>query len=145
MKKSFKISNQEYCFYIKYLDLIENEKLLHAANNRIEKYTHSNPINKTDHFLNYSMQNYFDLFFLDILSKFFFRKSIVRLKLNLILALHEAEYNNFNHMIYKLNFKTIIFDILKFTIVSLSSPLWLSYKFLSFKISFENKNVSLKK
>ena len=67
MKKSFKITNQEYFFYIKYLDLIENEKLLNAANNRIEKYMHSNPINKTDHFLNYSMQNYFDLFFLDIL------------------------------------------------------------------------------
>ena len=99
MNKSFKISDQEYQLYIKYFNLIKNEKLLHSANTRIENYVNSNTMKYMDYFLNSCLQSYFDIFFLDFLSKFFFRRSIIRLKLNMILALQEADYDNFNKMI----------------------------------------------
>ena len=141
MNSDFKISKKEYSFYIKYFNLIENQKLLDIANIRIEKYINNNSLKNTDFFLNSCIRYYFDIFFLDFLSKFFFRKSIIRLKLNLILALQEADYNNFNHMIETSTIKKAIFDTLKYLIISVTFPAWLIYKFLLFKLIFINKNV----
>ena len=141
MNSNFKISNKEYSFYIKYFNLIENKKLLDIANIRIEKYIDNNSLKNTDFFLNSCIKYYFDIFFLDFLSKFFFRKSIIRLKLNLILALQEADYNNFNHMIETSTIKQAIFDTLKYLIISVTFPVWLIYKFLLFKLIFIKKNV----
>jgi len=141
MNSDFKISNKEYSFYIKYFNLIENQKLLDIANIRIEKYINNNSLKNTDFFLNSCIRYYFDIFFLDFLSKFFFRKSIIRLKLNLILALQEADYNNFNHMIETSTIKQAIFDTLKYLIISVTFPVWLIYKFLLFKLIFIKKNV----
>ena len=141
MNKSFKISNQEYLFYIKYFNLIKNEKLLNAANIRIENYVNSNTMKYIDFFLNSCIQNYSDIFFLDFLSKFFFRRSIIRLKLNMILALQEADYDNFNRMIDSANIKIIILDLFKFIIILLTFPIWLLYKFFIFKLNLVSKNV----
>jgi hypothetical protein len=141
MNKNFKISNKEYLFYTKYFNLIENKELLRTANIRIENNIDFNSIKYGDFFLNNCIQHYFDMFFLDFLSKFFFRKSVVRLKLNMILALHEAEYVNFEYMIDSTNIKVIIFDTLKFIIVLFTFPIWLMYKFLIFKFNFVSENV----
>ena len=141
MNKSFKISDQEYQLYIKYFNLIKNEKLLHSANTRIDNYVNSNTMKYMDYFLNNCLQNYFDVFFLDFLSKFFFQRSIIRLKLNMILALQEADYDNFNQMINSANIKIIILDIFKFIIILLTSPFWLIYKFFIIKLNLVSKNV----
>jgi len=141
MNNDFKISNKEYSFYIKYLNLIENKKLLDIANIRIEKYINNNSLENTDIFLNSCIKNYFDIFFLDFLSKFFFPKSIVRLKLNLILALQEADYNNFDHIIETTTIKEVILDAFKYIIISVTFPVWLIYKFLLFKLIFVKKDV----
>ena len=145
MYQDFKISDKEYTFLVKYFNLIENKKLLNAANIRIENYINNNSVKYTDFFLNNCLKYYLDIFFLDFLSKFFFRKSIIRLKLNMVLALQEADYDNFNHMIETINFKVTILDILKYTIILVTFPVWLLYKFLVFKLTFIKKNVSLKK
>ena len=141
MNKSFKISKKEYLFYIKYFNLIKNEKLLDTANTRIENYVTSNDMKYIDYFLNSCIQNYSDIFFLDFLSKFFFRRSIIRLKLNMILALQEADYDNFNRMIDSANIKIIILDLFKFIIILLTFPIWLLYKFFIFKLNLVSKNV----
>ena len=141
MNKSFKISKKEYLFYIKYFNLIKNEKLLDTANTRIENYVTSNDMKYIDYFLNSCIQSYSDIFFLDFLSKFFFRRSIIRLKLNMILALQEADYDNFNQMIDSANIKIIILDVFKFIIIMFTFPIWLLYKFLIFKLNLVNKNV----
>ena len=141
MNNDFKISNKEYTFYIKYFNLIENKKLLDIANIRIEKYINNNSLENTDIFLNSCIKNYFDIFFLDFLSKFFFPKSIVRLKLNLILALQEADYNNFDHIIETTTIKEVILDAFKYIIISVTFPVWLIYKFLLFKLIFVKKDV----
>ena len=141
MNKSFKISKKEYLFYIKYFNLIKNEKLLDTANTRIENYVTSNDMKYIDYFLNSCIQNYSDIFFLDFLSKFFFRRSIIRLKLNMILALQEADYDNFNRMIDSAKMKIIILDLFKFIIILLTFPIWLLYKFFIFKLNLVSKNV----
>ena len=141
MNNDFKISNKEYSFYIKYLSLIENKKLLDIANIRIEKYINNNSLKNTDIFLNSCIKYYFDIFFLDFLSKFFFPKSIIRLKLNLILALQEADYNNFNHIIETTTIKEALLDVFKYIIISVTFPVWLIYKFLLFKLIFVKKDV----
>ena len=112
MNKDFKISSKEYFFYVRYLNLIENKKLLNTANIKLENYLNNNSVKYTDFFLNSCIRHYFDIFFLDFLSKFFFQRSIIRLKLNIVLALQEAEYDNFNHMINNTNFKLVMLDML---------------------------------
>ena len=140
MKKDFKISDQEYSFLIKYFNLIENKTLLHTANIRIENYVSNNSVKYTDFFLNNCLKYYIDIFYLDFLSKFFFRKSIIRLKLNLVLALQEADYKNFNHIIGTSNKKEVILDFFKYIIISVTFPIWLMYKFLLFKLNLIKKN-----
>ena len=141
MNKDFKISDKEYTFFIKYFNLIENKTLMHNANIRIENYINNNSVKYTDFFLNNCLKYYFDIFYLDFLSKFFFRKSIIRLKLNIVLALHEADYKNFNHMIETSNINVVFLDTLKYSIISTTFPIWLLYKFLKFKLISKKKNV----
>jgi hypothetical protein len=141
MNKDFKISDKEYTFFIKYFNLIENKTLMHNANIRIENYINNNSVKYTDFFLNNCLKYYFDIFYLDFLSKFFFRKSIIRLKLNIVLALQEADYKNFNHIIKTSNINVVILDSLKFLIISATFPIWLLYKFLKFKLISKKKDV----
>jgi len=141
MNKDFKISDKEYTFFIKYFNLIENKTLMHNANIRIENYINNNSVKYTDFFLNNCLKYYFDIFYLDFLSKFFFRKSIIRLKLNIVLALQEADYKNFNHMIETSNINVVFLDTLKYSIISATFPIWLLYKFLKFKLISKKKDV----
>ena len=141
MNKDFKISDKEYTFFIKYFNLIENKTLMHNANIRIENYINNNSVKYIDFFLNNCLKYYFDIFYLDFLSKFFFRKSIIRLKLNIVLALQEADYKNFNHMIETSNINVVFLDILKYSIISATFPIWLLYKFLKFKLISKKKDV----
>jgi len=141
MNKDFKISDKEYTFFIKYFNLIENKTLMHNANIRIENYINNNSVKYTDFFLNNCLKYYFDIFYLDFLSKFFFRKSIIRLKLNIVLALQEADYKNFNHMIETSNINVVFLDTLKYSIISATLPIWLLYKFLKFKLISKKKDV----
>ena len=141
MNKDFKISDKEYSFLIRYFNLIENKTLLHTANVRIENYLNTNSVKYTDFFLNNCLKYYFDIFFLDFLSKFFFRKSIIKLKLNIVLALQEADYENFNHIIETSNIKEAILDFFKYTIILVTFPVWLLYKFLLFRLTLIKKNV----
>ena len=141
MNKDFKISDKEYTFFIKYFNLIENKTIMHNANIRIENYINNNFAKYTDFFLNNCLKYYFDIFYLDFLSKFFFRKSIIRLKLNIVLALQEADYKNFNHMIETSNINVVFLDTLKYSIISATFPIWLLYKFLKFKLISKKKDV----
>ena len=63
MIKNYSISDQEYKFYIKYLNLIKNEKLLQSANIRLNNYINNNSLKNSDFFLNSSIHNYIDIFF----------------------------------------------------------------------------------
>jgi hypothetical protein len=57
------------------------------------------------------------------------------------LALQEADYKNFNHMIETSNINVVFLDTLKYSIISATFPIWLLYKFLKFKLISKKKDV----
>ena len=115
---------------MKYFYLLENNKLLQIANIKVENYLNENLITITDIFLEKCANRYLDIYYIDLLSKFIFKKSLARFKLNLIIALHESDFENFNYIINNSNLTKSFYDIFKFTFVLLTSPLWLLSKLL---------------
>jgi len=99
-----------------------------------EKIQIINSISNIDLFLESCNCYYYDIFYLDFFSKFFFKKSFIRFKFNLIVALHESDYENFNNMVNNSTITKILLDILKFVFIFITSPLWLIYKLLKSKI-----------
>ena len=134
MNKIFTITASEYSKYVKYFSLMDNSQLLEIANFKVKNYLKDNSISNIDLFLESCNCYYYDIFYLDFFSKFFFKKSFVRFKFNLIVALHESDYENFNNMVNNSTITKILLDILKFVFIFITSPLWLIYKLLKSKI-----------
>ena len=135
MNKIFTISNEKYLKYVKYFSLMEKDKLLQIANIKVENYLKYNFVTNTDIFLEKCTQNYLDIYYIDLLSKFIFKKSIARFKLNLIIALHESDFKNFNYMIDNSNLIKSFYDMLIFSFVLITSPLWLLSKLVQTKLN----------
>jgi hypothetical protein len=135
MLNIFQISNKEYSYYIKYLDLFPNNELLKIANIKINNLLNKNTPKYLDFFLNNCIHYYYDIFFIDFTTKYFFKKSIIRFKLNLILALHEADYENFNLMMNSSTIKKILLDFTRFLIIVFLFPLWLVFKFIKLNLN----------
>jgi hypothetical protein len=134
MNKVFTITATEYSKYVKYFSLMDNSQLLEIANFKVKNYLKDNSISNIDLFLESCNCYYYDIFYLDFFSKFFFKKSFIRFKFNLIVALHESDYENFNNMVNNSTITKILLDILKFVFIFITSPLWLIYKLLKSKI-----------
>ena len=135
MNKIFAISNEKYLKYVKYFSLMENDKLLQIANIKVKNYLKYNFVTNTDIFLEKCTQNYLDIYYIDLLSKFIFKKSLARFKLNLIIALHESDFENFNYIINNSNLIKSFYDILIFSFVLITSPLWLLSKLVQSKLN----------
>ena len=75
MNKVFTITVTEYSKYVKYFSLIANSQLLEIANFKIKNYLKDNSISNIDLFLENSNCYYYDIFYLDFFSKFFFLKN----------------------------------------------------------------------
>ena len=135
MNKIFAISNEKYLKYVKYFSLMEKDKLLQIANIKVENYLKYNFVTNTDIFLEKCTQNYLDIYYIDLLSKFIFKKSLARFKLNLIIALHESDFENFNYIINNSNLIKSFYDILIFSFVLITSPLWLLSKLVQSKLN----------
>ena len=134
MNKVFTITATEYSKYVKYFSLMDNSQLLEIANFKVKNYLKDNSISNIDLFLESCNCYYYDIFYLDFFSKFFFKKSFIRFKFNLIVALHESDYENFNNMVNNSTITKILLDILKFVFIFITSPLWLIFKLLKSKI-----------
>ena len=134
MNKIFTITATEYSKYVKYFSLMDNSQLLEIANFKVKNYLKDNSISNIDLFLESCNCYYYYFFYLDFFSKFFFKKSFIRFKFNLIVALHESDYENFNNMVNNSTITKILLDILKFVFIFITSPLWLIYKLLKSKI-----------
>ena len=135
MNNKFIISSEQYLKYVKYFSLLENNELLQIANIKVENYLNENLITNTDKFLEKCAHRCFDIYYIDLLSKFIFKKSLARFKLNLIIALHESDFENFNYIIDNSNLTKSFYDIFKFTFVLLTSPFWLLSKLLELKFN----------
>ena len=125
MSKNFLISKKEYSTYVKYFSFLEKDSILDFINQKLENHLKKKSISKIDIVFKNSTDCYLNIFYLDFLSKFFFKKSLIRFKLNLVIASHEADYENFNKVINETKLLNFFFDIPKFLFVIITSPLWL--------------------
>ncbi len=125
MSKNFLISKKEYSTYVKYFSFLGKDSILDFINQKLENHLKKKSISKIDILFKNSTDYYLNIFYLDFLSKFFFKKSLIRFKLNLVIASHEADYENFNKVINETKLLNFFFDIPKFLFVIITSPLWL--------------------
>ena len=135
----------EYENFAKYLSVNYSEKIHNIANNEIEKYAKKHSLSLFDIFENNSEKNFINFFYLDFLSKYFFKNSFFRFKLNLILALNEADYENFNIMRRENSLFSLAKSLIIFVLIVISAPFWLILRIIilsndKVKNYFFNKN-----
>ena len=140
MSKNYLITKKEYSTYVKYFSFIEKDNILNLINLKLEDHLKKSSISKIDILFKNSTNLYLNIFYLDFLSKFFFKKSLVRFKLNLIIASHEADYENFNKIINNTKLLNFFFDIPKFIFITITSPVWLFFVWLKL-IFFKNDKI----
>jgi hypothetical protein len=129
MKKrndNFLITSEEYKSFVKYFSLISKKNILYIANKKITIFLIDNNISKIDLFLQNLEKNFINLYYLDFICRFFFKNTIIRYKLNLILALHEADYDNFN-IILKNSLISLIIDLCIFALIAITVPAWILF------------------
>ena len=122
MSKNYLITKKEYSTYVKYFSFIEKDNILNLINLKLEDHLKKSSISKIDILFKNSTNLYLNIFYLDFLSKFFFKKSLVRFKLNLIIASHEADYENFNKIINNTKLLNFFFYFTKFIFIIITSP-----------------------
>ena len=135
----------EYKNFAKYLSVNYSEKIHNITNNEIKKYSKKHSLSLFDIFENNSEKNFINFFYLDFLSKYFFKNSFFRFKLNLILALNEADYENFNIMRRENSLFSLAKSLIIFVLIGISAPFWLILRIIilsndKVKNYFFNKN-----
>ncbi len=140
MSKNYLITKKEYSTYVKYFSFIEKDNILNLINLKLEDHLKKSSISKIDILFKNSTNLYLNIFYLDFLSKFFFKKSLIRFKLNLIIASHEADYENFKKIINNTKLLNFFFDIPKFIFITITSPVWLFFVWLKL-IFFKNDKI----
>lgn len=135
----------EYKNFAKYLSVNYSEKIHNITNNEIKKYAKKHSLSLFDIFENNSEKNFINFFYLDFLSKYFFKNSFFRFKLNLILALNEADYENFNIMRRENSLFSLAKSLIIFVLIGISAPFWLILRIIilsndKVKNYFFNKN-----
>tara|TARA_Y100000816_G_C26107656_1_gene589213 strand:+ start:3319 stop:3759 length:441 start_codon:yes stop_codon:yes gene_type:complete len=122
----------EYENFAKYLSVNYSEEIHNIANNEIEKHAKKHSSSLFDIFENNSEKNFINFFYLDFLSKYFFKNSFFRFKLNLILALNEADYENFNIMRRENSLLSLAKSLIIFVLIAISAPFWLILRIIIF-------------
>lgn len=122
----------EYENFAKYLSVNYSEEIHNIANNEIEKHAKKHSSSLFDIFENNSEKNFINFFYLDFLSKYFFKNSFFRFKLNLILALNEADYENFNIMRRENSLFSLAKTLIIFVFIGISAPFWLILRIIIF-------------
>tara|TARA_B100000886_G_scaffold231655_2_gene161763 strand:- start:1680 stop:2111 length:432 start_codon:yes stop_codon:yes gene_type:complete len=133
----------EYENFVKYLSLNYSKKIHNIANDEIRKYSEKNS-SLSFFFETNSEKNFINFFYLDFLTKYFFKNSFFRFKLNLILALNEADYTNFNTMRINNFYLSLLGNFVIFAFISLSTPFWLILKIIIFTYNKVKNYVYLK-
>lgn len=113
-----------------YLSLKFKEEIYLFAKNKIDLFLKNRNLSQIDVILNSISCNKINLYYLDFITKFFLKKALIRYKLNLILAVSEADYDNFEILIKKNNLIEIIYEFLIFVIVFFTIPFWILFHIL---------------
>ena len=122
-----------------------NEEIYDVANYEIKKYFEKNSSILFDLIVLNSEKYFINFFYLDFLTKYFFKNSLFRFKLNLILAINEADFGNFNIMRMKNSYLSLFKNFIIFAFIMLTTPVWLTLKFIIYRYIKLKDNLLLKK
>lgn len=125
LKNIYQLEYYEYTLISIYLKLLPNKEIFDILNQRLLIFSKYKNFDKIDIFIKKISKNSLNLHYLDFFVKYFFRKSILRYQLNLILALHESNYDDFQAILSKRNIFIIFYEFLIFILIFFSFPMWL--------------------
>ena len=95
VKNIFQLDYSEYERLSSYLKLETKEEIFNILNQKLLLFSKYKNFSRLDVFIKKIKKNIINIYYLDFFIKFFFKKSILRYQLNLILAIHESDYDNF--------------------------------------------------
>jgi hypothetical protein len=125
VKNIFQLDYSEYQFLSSYLKLKSKKEIFNILNQKLILLSEYRKFNRIDIFIKKIKKNIINIYYLDFVIKFFFKKSILRHQLNLILALHESDYDNFQFILKNRSIYIVFYEILIFIFISISFPAWL--------------------
>ena len=139
MTSFYEFSYSDYCLMCASLQIVPSE----SKHKIIRKYLYefccdSYDLSKFSTYLSSIKKNKFNLLLLDSSTRIFLKQHEVRYKFNAILAVHECDGESFHNLLSqnRKSFWWIRFfiSLLKILIVYLASILWISIKYLSYRV-----------
>jgi hypothetical protein len=124
VKNIFQLDYGEYERLSSYLKLEIKEEIFNILNKKLLLFSRYKNFSRLDIFIKKIKKNIINIYYLDFFIKFFFKKSILRYQLNLILALHESDYDNFQIILKNRNIYIVFYELLMFVFVLISFPIW---------------------
>ena len=124
VKNIFQLDYSEYERLSSYLKLETKDEIFNILNQKLLLFSKYKNFNRLDVFIKKIKKNIINIYYLDFFIKFFFKKSILRYQLNLILALHESDYDNFQIILKNRNIYIVFYELLMFLFVLISFPIW---------------------
>lgn len=124
VKNIFQLDYSEYERLSSYLKLEVKEEIFNILNQKLLLFSKYKNFSRLDVFIKKIKKNIINIYYLDFFVKFFFKKSIFRYQLNLILALHESDYDNFQIILKNRNIYIVFYELLMFVFVLISFPIW---------------------
>lgn len=124
VKNIFQLDYSEYELLSSYLKLEIKEEIFNILNKKLLLFSKYKNFSRLDVFIKKIKKNIINIYYLDFFIKFFFKKSILRYQLNLILALHESDYDNFQIILKNRNIYIVFYELLMFVFVLISFPIW---------------------
>ena len=125
VKNIFQLDYSEYELLSSYLKLETKEEIFNILNQKLLLFSKYKKFSRLDVFIKKIKKNIINIYYLDFFIKFFFKKSILRYQLNLILAIHESDYDNFQIILKNRNIYILFYELLMFVFVLISFPIWL--------------------
>lgn len=125
VKNIFQLDYSEYERLSSYLKLETKEEIFNILNQKLLLFSKYKNFSRLDVFIKKIKKNIINIYYLDFFIKFFFKKSILRYQLNLILAIHESDYDNFQIILKNRNIYIVFYELLMFVFVLISFPIWL--------------------
>jgi len=124
VKNIFQLDYSEYERLSSYLKLETKEEIFNILNQKLLLFSKYKNFSRLDVFIKKIKKNIINIYYLDFFIKFFFKKSILRYQLNLILAIHESDYDNFQIILKNRNIYILFYELLMFVFVLISFPIW---------------------
>jgi hypothetical protein len=125
VKNIFQLDYSEYERLSSYLKLETKDEIFNILNQKLLLFSKYKNFSRLDVFIKKIKKNIINIYYLDFFIKFFFKKSILRYQLNLILALHESDYDNFQIILKNRSIYIVFYELLMFVFVLISFPFWI--------------------